>query len=221
MGTILEELAVCIERGKVNRASSYPPDMKDKEGADEFTQKALDEGASAEDILNQALIAGMTKIGVKFKANKVFVPDVLMSAKAMQTAMKHLKPFFQSGAVQRKGKFVIGTVTGDLHDIGKNLVSMMIEGGGWEVIDLGIDVPVHKFIEAIEKNPGCIVGMSALLTTTMANMEKTVKACKEKFPDLKIIVGGAPVTAEFANKIGADSYAEDPQSALDYLGTLT
>ena len=143
-----------------------------------------------------------------------------MAAKAMHTAMNHLKPYFQSGDVKRKGTFIIGTVVGDLHDIGKNLVCMMIEGGGWEVIDLGINVSTDKFIQAIDKYPGSIVGMSALLTTTMVNMQKTVNECKEKYPDIKIIVGGAPVTDEFAKKIGADFYSPDPQGALEYLNNL-
>ena len=146
MEDLLKEIAHCVEFGKINKSSPYPPDMKDKIGADELTKQALESGIDPNDILTKGLIAGMEKISVKFKNNEVFVPQVLMSAKTMSTAMNHLKPLFLSGEVQRKGKFIIGTVAGDLHDIGKNLVSMMIEGNGWEVIDLGTDVSAEKSI---------------------------------------------------------------------------
>jgi len=217
MSTTLEQLAVCVERGKVNEKSPYPPDLKGQKGADELAKQALEEGVAAGEVLSQGLVIGMQKIGVKFRENKVFVPEVLMAARAMNAGMAHLKPFFQSGAVQRKGKFVIGTVSGDLHDIGKNLVSMMVEGGGWEVIDLGIDVGTEKFLKSIEENPGCVVGLSALLTTTMANMETTVREIKAKYPNTKVLVGGAPLTHDFANKIGADCYGADPQGAVEFL----
>jgi 5-methyltetrahydrofolate--homocysteine methyltransferase len=159
----------------------------------------------------------MGAIGKKFSENKVFVPDVLMAAKAMQAGMAHLRPFFESGEAQHRGTLIIGTVQGDLHDIGKNLVCMVMEGGGFKVVDLGVDVSTEKFMEAVKENPGCAVGLSALLTTTMVNMEKTVKAVKETDADTKVIVGGAPLTMEFAKKIGADFYSPDPQGALDYL----
>jgi methanogenic corrinoid protein MtbC1 len=159
----------------------------------------------------------MTKIGAKFSAGKAFVPEMLMAAKAMSTAMVHLKPFFSSGEVKRKGVFVIGTVAGDLHDIGKNLVSMSVEGAGWEVIDLGVDVKTEKFLEAVEKYPDCVLGLSALLTTTMANMEKTVQEIKAKYPSKVILVGGAPLSTDFCEKIGATFYSETPQGAIEFL----
>lgn len=217
MSELLDQLAVCVERGKVNAASPFPPDLKGQDGADEITKQLLDQDVAPEAILNDALIVGMSKIGAKFRANEVFVPEVLMAAKAMGAAMEHLKPHFDSGKIKRKGKFIIGTVSGDLHDIGKNLVSMMVEGGGFEVIDLGVDVSTEKFISSIEEHPGAFLGMSSLLTTTMANMEASVKAVKEKHPDQKICIGGAPVTQEFAEQIGADSYSDDPQGVLEYL----
>ncbi len=220
MENILEKLSHCIEFGKINMASPYPPDMKGQEGADELARAALKEGISAGDVLRQGLVPGMEKVGVKFRENKVFVPQVLMSAKAMNAAMEHLKPYFQSGEVERKGKFVIGTVAGDLHDIGKNLVSMMIEGSGWEVIDLGVDVPTAKLIETIRENPDCVVGLSALLTTTMTNMAETVREIKAGYPDQKIIVGGAPLTDDFRKEIGADYYSPDPQGAVEYLNSV-
>lgn len=217
MSDLLKEIAVCIERGKVNATSPYPPDMKGKDGADELVKKALDKGVPASEILEKALIIGMGEIGRKFSKNEVFVPDVLMAAKAMQAAMKHLRPFFDSGEAKHRGTFIIGTVQGDLHDIGKNLVAMVIEGGGFKVVDLGVDVSAEKFTEAVKQNPGASVGLSALLTTTMINMEKTVKMVKEAVPGTRVIVGGAPLTQEFADKIGADAYSPDPQGALDFL----
>ncbi len=220
MSEILEKIAHCIEFGKINKESPYPPDLKGQDGADEYTKAALDHGISANDILQKGMIPGMEKVGIKFKANKIFVPQVLMSAKAMSTAMEHIKPFFLSGDVMRKGKFVIGTVAGDLHDIGKNLVSMMIEGAGWEVIDLGVDVSPDRFIKAVEDHPGSILGLSAMLTTTMVNMETIVSTIKEKYPEQRIIIGGAPLNNDFRAEIGADFYSPDPQGAIEYINAL-
>lgn len=216
MSEFVEQLAVCVERGKVNKDAPYPPDLKGQDGADELAQQALEDGLKPDEILDGCIL-GMDRIGTKFSENKAFVPELLMSAKAMSAAMDHLKPFFQSGQVVRKGTFVVGTVAGDLHDIGKNLVAMVAEGGGFEVIDLGTDVSTDKFLAAIDEHPGCIVGMSALLTTTMVNMESTIKAIKAKSPDTQVLIGGAPVTQEFADKIGADGYSTDPQGAVAIL----
>ncbi|GMV94633.1 MAG: trimethylamine corrinoid protein [Candidatus Hydrogenedentota bacterium] len=217
MDEILERIAMCIERGKVNAASPYPPDLKGQDGADELTKAALDMEIDPNDVLAKGLVVGMNTIGKKFSENKVFVPDLLMAAKAMQASMAHLRPFFESGKAKHRGTFIIGTVQGDLHDIGKNLVSMVMEGGGWQVVDLGVDVSAEKFLDALRAHPNSAIGLSALLTTTMVNMEKIVTAVRAEFPDTKIIVGGAPLTDEFAKKIGADAYAPDPQGALDYL----
>ncbi len=217
---LLEQIANCIEFGKINLNSPYPPNMKGQEGADELTLKALDEGIPANDILKNGLVIGMEKVGVKFRENKVFVPQVLMSAKAMNAATLHLKPYFNDGSIQRKGKFILGTVAGDLHDIGKNIVGMMIEGNGWEVIDLGTDVKTEQFEKAIQEYGDCVIGMSSLLTTTMPNMEASVKAIKARYPEQKIIIGGAPITEDFKNNIGADFYSEDPQGAAEYLNSL-
>lgn len=220
MEELLEQIAYCVEFGKINKLAPYPPDMKGKDGADELTREALDKGFTANDVLQKALILGMERVGIKFRDNKVFVPQVLMSAKAMHTAMEHLKPYFQSGSIKRKGIFVIGTVAGDLHDIGKNLVSMMIEGNGWQVVDLGTDVKPEKFVEAAKENPGCTIGLSALLTTTMGNMEKTVQELKEQIPGIIILIGGAPVNDNFREKIGADFYSPDPQGAVEFLNKM-
>lgn len=217
MNELLSEIAECIEFGKINKASPYPPQMKGQDGADELTKRAIEEGVAAQAILTEGLMVGMGKIGVKFRANKVFVPQVLMSAKAMSTAMIHLKPFFLSGEVTQKGTFIIGTVEGDLHDIGKNLVSMMVEGNGWKVVDLGTDVKAEQFVEAIKEHNNAFIGLSALLTTTMVNMEKITKAIKNEVPEAIVTVGGAPVTQDFCEKIGADSYSADPQGLVEYL----
>ena len=220
MDNILEKLAYSVENGKINKTSPYPPNMKDQDGADELAKRALEEGIKPDEILENALIPAMANVGNKFSKKEIYVPQMLMAAKAMNSAMVHLKPFFQSGETKRKGKFIIGTVSGDLHDIGKNLVAMMIEGGGWEVIDLGVDVGAEKFLKAMDDHPNAIVGMSALLTTTMENMKKIVTAIREKHSTSKILVGGAPVTKEYCEKIGADFYSPDPQGAVNYLKQL-
>jgi methanogenic corrinoid protein MtbC1 len=220
MNDLLQNLAKCVEFGKIDKLSPYPPDLKGQDGADEIAKKALEEGISPNEILKQALIPAMAVVGNKFTRKEIYVPQMLMSAKAMSSAMKHLKPFFQSGEARRKGKFIIGTVAGDLHDIGKNLVAMMIEGGGWEVIDLGVDVSSDKFLKAIDENPDAVIGLSALLTTTMENMKKIVTVIREKYSDSKILVGGAPLTMEYCQKIGADFYSPDPQGAVNYLKQL-
>lgn len=216
---LLQKLSECVEFGKINLASPYPPNMKGQPGADEYTKEALEAGAQPSEILDE-LVAAMGKVGQKFTENKIFVPQMLLSAKAMSAAMTHLKPFFASGAVQRKGTFIIGTVFGDLHDIGKNLVAMMVEGAGWEVIDLGIDVKIEKFVEAVQQHPGAALGISALLTTTMVNIQPVIEAVKAASPDTKIIVGGAPLSAEFAASIGADAYGKTPQDDIVWLDTL-
>jgi len=217
---LLNRIATCVEFGKINKSAPYPPDLKGQDGADELTRLALENGIPPTDILNLALIAAMERVGQKFTERKIFVPQMLIAAKAMGAAMQHMKPYFSSGDLKRKGTLVIGTVFGDLHDIGKNLVAMMIEGSGWEVIDLGVDVKTTRFIDAIEKNPGCVIGLSALLTTTMANMENTVKEIREKYPEITILVGGSPVTTDFCNKIGATFYSPNPQGAVEYLKTI-
>jgi 5-methyltetrahydrofolate--homocysteine methyltransferase len=219
MDELVAKISACIERGKVNQASPYPKDMKGEAGADEFVRQALAAGAGPEVIL-QACSDGMQRIGAKFGRGEAFVPELLMAAKAMNAAMAHLKPFFLAGTVKPKGCFVLGTVSGDLHDIGKNLVSMVVAGNGWEVVDLGVDVKTAKFFDAIRSHPGCIVGLSALLTTTMGNMAATVKEIKAQFPKTVVLVGGAPLTAEAATRMGADGYAPDPQRAAALLNQL-
>jgi len=199
----IEELAHTVEIGK----SKLVPGL---------VQECLDEGDAPIDILNKGMIDAMAVVGEKFKNNEIFVPEMLVAAKAMKKGVEVLKPHLAGDNSTRIGKMVMGTVNGDLHDIGKNLVIMMIESTGYEVVDLGIDVPVEKFVEAAENDPEVtVVGVSALLTTTMPAMQATVAAlnaspARSRF---KIMVGGAPITQEFATEIGADVYTEDAASA--------
>ena len=179
------------------------------------TKEAIAERMPAEKILKEGLIAGMEVIGVRFKNNEVYVPEVLMAARAMKMAMQVLEPELVKAGVKPVGKFVIGTVQGDLHDIGKNLVAMMMKGAGFDVIDLGVDVASEKFIERAKATGAQLVGMSTLLTTTMPGMEKTLKAIRSAGLGAKVMVGGAPVTQSYADKIGADGYAPDAASAVD------
>lgn len=183
----------------------------------EAVQKALDEGMSAEKILKEGLIIGMGEIGELFKNNEVYVPEVLIAARAMTAGLTILKPILSAAGVAPAGRVAIGTVKGDLHDIGKNLVSMMLEGAGFALIDLGIDVSPEKFVDAIENQDVQIVCMSALLTTTMPNMKSTIDLINAKGlrSKVKIMIGGAPVTQAYADEIGADGYSDDAASAVD------
>jgi len=217
MDDIVAKIALCVERGKVNAESRYPPELKGQDGADELTKQALDRNIRPGEILTFGLISGMQRVGEKFKRNEFYLPDVLVAAKAMNAAMEHLRPYFVSGDVRHKGKVVMGTVSGDLHDIGKKIVAMFLEGSGWEVIDCGVDVSPKGFVEAVRENKPVAVGMSALLTTTMVHMEEAVRTIKSEFPEMKVLVGGAPVTAEFARRIGADMTSAHPQEAVEYL----
>jgi 5-methyltetrahydrofolate--homocysteine methyltransferase len=183
----------------------------------EYTQKALEEGVDLEKILNDGFIPAMDVVGSRFQANEIYVPEMLISAKAMKAGMKILEPLLTKAGIEPIGKVVIGTVKGDLHDIGKNLVSMMLEGAGFEVIDAGVDVSAQKFMDLVKENNANILGLSALLTTTMVEIKNVIDAFKENGlrDDLKIIVGGAPVNADYAKEIGADGYSPDAASAAD------
>ena len=189
----------------------------DDDAVAELVQEALDQGLAPQDILSGGLIAGMDEVGKDFKAGELFVPEVLIAARAMHAGMGVLRPLLAESDVPSAGKFVIGTVEGDLHDIGKNLVRMMIEGAGFETIDLGTDVKASAFVEAVREHQPKLVGMSALLTTTMVNMKGTIEALEEAGlrDSVKVMIGGAPVTAAFAEEIGADAYAPDAASAVD------
>lgn len=183
----------------------------DHELVDKLTRAALADGVAALEIMDFGLIAGMGIVGIKFRQNFIFVPEVLACARAMKAGMAHIEPILSAAGIQKVGKVIMGTVKGDLHDIGKNLCIMMLRGAGFEVIDLGVDTSPDRFIEAVEEHEAPIVGMSALLTTTMPNMGKTIEAFidADLRDRVKIIVGGAPVTQDFANDMGADGYGKD------------
>ena len=186
----------------------------------EITKAAISEGLSPADILNKGLVAGMDTIGERFKNNEVYIPEVLIAAYAMKAAMAVLEPKLIEAGVQPLAKAVVGTVKGDLHDIGKNLVAMMLKGAGFEVIDLGVDVSDEKFVQKAKETKAKLIGMSALLTTTMPSMQKTIIALKAAGLTVKTMIGGAPVTQNYADKIGADGFAPDAASAVDLAKAL-
>ena len=201
---IFDEISLNLQQGRAKN-------VKD------LVQQAVDTGHNVKDILEKGLLAGMDIIGTKFKNNEVYVPEVLIAARAMKAGTDTLKPYMASSGVVSAGKVIVGTVKGDLHDIGKNLVKMMLEGKGLEVIDLGVDVSKEKFVEAVKENDAGVIACSALLTTTMSEMKGVVEALvTEGLRDkVKIMVGGAPVTETFKNNIGADFYAPDAASAAE------
>jgi len=198
----LKALAEAVIKGDANEAVT-------------ITKEAIGEHMPAGKILNEGLVAGMDVVGVRFKNNEIYIPEVLIAARAMKMAMQILEPELVKAGVKPVGSFVVGTVQGDLHDIGKNLVAMMMKGAGFEVIDLGVDVATDKFVERVKSSGAQLVGISTLLTTTMPSMEKTLKAIKNSGLKAKVLVGGAPVTQSYADKIGADGYAPDAASAVD------
>jgi 5-methyltetrahydrofolate--homocysteine methyltransferase len=207
--TLFEELAGNLIKG-------------DAPGTEALTIRALEQGVAPSEVLNKGLIAGMEVVGTKFKNNEFYVPEVLIAARAMKAGMKVLRPKLVESGVKPLGRFVVGTVKGDLHDIGKNLVAMMMEGAGFEVIDLGADVPSEKFIAAIKEKNASVIGMSALLTTTMLQMKDVVATLKANGlkDSVKVIVGGAPLNQSYADEIGADGYAPDAASAVDLVKKL-
>ncbi|MCX5632057.1 MAG: corrinoid protein [Phycisphaerae bacterium] len=192
----------------------------DQKTAVEITRAAINENMAPEQILNEGLISGMNVIGARFKKNEVYIPEVLIAARAMKMAMELLEPKLVAAGVKPLGKCAIGTVQGDLHDIGKNLAAMMLKGAGFDVVDLGVDVSTQKFVEKARETKAKIIGMSALLTTTMPAMAKTIKALKDAGIAVKIMIGGAPITQAYADKIGADGYAPDAASAVDLAKSL-
>lgn len=206
---VLQELANAIISGK----------MTDTE---KLVQQALDANIPVQDVLNKGMIAGMDVVGQKFKNNEFYVPEVLIAARAMKAGMKILKPKLAESGVEPIARLALGTVKGDLHDIGKNLVAMMLEGAGFEIVDLGVDVAPEKYLAAIKEKQVKLIGMSALLTTTMLNMKATIEALKSSGlrDSVKIIIGGAPVTQSYADEIGADGYAADAATAVSVVKHL-
>ena len=186
----------------------------EEEGLD-LTNKYLKEGNKPEDIIKEGLVASMNVVGTRFKAYEMYLPEVIMSANAMKKSMEIVKPLIAEGDIPSMGKVIIATIEGDLHDIGKNLVSMMLEGAGYELIDLGVDVPVDKIMQVIDENDVKLVGISALLTTTMMALESAIKRIRGEKLDVKVMVGGAPLTQDFADKIGANGFAPDALRAIE------
>ncbi len=201
---IFQELSLGLQQGETRKVA-------------ELTRQAIEEGIGPGKILNDGLIAGMAVVGEKFKSHEIFLPDVLLAAKAMYAGMDLLKPLLIRDGIGDIGKVVIGTVQGDLHDIGKNLVGIMLKGAGFQVIDLGNDVSPQRFIETAKNENADVIGMSALLTTTMAVMKDVVDLAKERqiYGKTKIIVGGAPLSEQYAHEIGADAYCFDGVSAVE------
>ena len=220
MDSTLETLREAVSRGKASLDSPYPPEMAGRKGAVELTAELLEAGVGAQTILEQALIPAMREVGARFQKGECFVPEMLVAANAMKKAMEQLKDELAQAAVEPRGTFILGTVKGDQHDIGKNLVAMMLEGAGWRVIDLGVDVPPERFADTLGEHPGAAVGLSALLTTTMPMMEQTVALLRERFPEVVTLVGGAPVNEAFAEQIGASGTADNPQGAVELLERL-
>ncbi len=185
-----------------------------------LVQAAIDEGVDAGTILNDGLVAGMSVVGQKFKNNEFYVPEVLIAARAMNAGMEVLQPKLAEGDVKPAGTVVIGTVKGDLHDIGKNLVAMMLKGGGFQIVDAGVDVPADKFLEKVKESGAQVIALSALLTTTMPQMKAVLDELSSAGMDVKVMVGGAPLTQEYADEIGAHGYAPDAASAVDLAKSL-
>ena len=204
MAVDLQELADNIIRGKKNPAV-------------ELTKQAIEEHVDLQTIINEGLIAGMAVVGERFKNNEFYVPEVLIAARAMRESMAVLQPLLAAGGVKPVGTVVIGTVKGDLHDIGKNLVAMMLQGNGFEVVDMGVDVSAEKFVEAVKQHHPNAVALSALLTTTMPSMKEIIDGLEAAGlrDKVKVMIGGAPVTQKFADEIGADGYSPDAASAVD------
>ena len=210
MSDILKEIADKLDSCDAQSISGVTGDVK----------KAIAQGLTPGEILENGLLAGLSRVGVKFKADEIFIPEVLISARALHESMDILRPLMTQEDIKHRGRIVLGTVKGDLHDIGKNLVGIMLEGAGFEVIDLGINVPSEKFVQAAKENTPEIVGLSALLTTTMMEMKTVIGALKSAGLNTRIIVGGAPITKEFADEIGADAYGQNAGDAVEKVAEL-
>lgn len=210
----LEIIKERVIQGHINAQSKYPPELEGQPGVEELVREALEARLEVNDILRSALIAGMDVVGDKFSAGEYFVPEMMFSAKAMKAGLQILRPYMGDSDNTSLGKVILGTVQGDMHDIGKNLVGMMLEGAGFEVIDLGINTSPDKFVEAARQHPQALVGLSALLTITMEKMRDVVQNFRHQGLGNKVFIGGAPVTKKFADEIGADGYAPDASQAV-------
>ena len=217
MADLLEKIAEGVIEGRADKHSPLVEEKKGSPGVKELTRLAVDDGISVEDIIDKGLLAGMEVVGKKFKNDEIFIPEVLISAEALNAGMELIKPLIVKAGLKPRSKIVIGTVKGDLHDIGKNLVCMMLQGAQFDVIDLGVDIPKKKFIDTIKQEQPQLLGLSCLLTSSMHELKKVIEAVeKEGLHDrIRILVGGAPVTKEYAEEIGADGFAEDAVLAVE------
>ena len=217
---VVDQIKQAVINGKVDADSQYPPGSEGEPGVRELVQEALDSGKDVDVVLNQGLIEAMKIVGDKFDKHEYFVPEMLLSAEAMKAGMKLLEPHLSSAQQEQKGVVIIGTVKGDIHDIGKNLVSIMLEGAGFKVIDLGTDNSADEFLEQAREHPSAIVGLSALLTTTMQYMREVIQSLRENGMENKVLIGGAPVHQAFAEEIQADGYSKNATGAVSKVSEL-
>ena len=216
MPDLLQDITRTVIEGRADMNSLFPSEKIGEPGVKELTQKAIKEGINLQEILDSGLLAGMNVVGVKFRGGELFIPEVMLCGQALKAGIDVLKPIIVESGLKSLAKFVIGTVQGDLHDIGKNLVSMMLQGAGFEVVDLGIDVPREKFVEVVRQEKPQMLGTSSLLSSTMPEMRKIIEILEEEGlrDQVKVMVGGAPVRESYAEQIGADGYAPDAISAV-------
>jgi len=210
MNDPLKEIADKLDSCEPRKISEVP----------ESAKKALSQGLSPEQIMEEGLLEGLRRVGMKFKTGEVFIPEVLVAARAVHGSMDILKPSMKKGELKQRGRVLLGTVKGDLHDIGKNLVGIMLEASGYEIIDMGVNVPAERFIESVKENRADVLGLSALLTTTMNEMKTVLDLLKSEGVQTKVIVGGAPITQEFADRIGADAYGVNAGEAVEKVAAL-
>lgn len=218
--SLISEIRDNVVAGRMDIKSPYPPDLAGTPGVRDLVQKALDGGLPVGEILKDGLIAGMEVIGNKFSAGDCFVPEMLISARSMKAGLELLEPHLVGQNIEKLGTIIMGTVQGDMHDIGKNLVGMMLEGGGFEVIDIGIDAPPQKFVEVAQEHPKAVIGLSALLTTTMGTMKTTIDTLRAAGCNNKVIIGGAATSQQFADEISADGFSIDAAKAVPLVKNL-
>jgi 5-methyltetrahydrofolate--homocysteine methyltransferase len=217
---LLKRIEELVVRGHIDAESRYPKDLSGQPGVREKVADALEKGISPQDILTHGLISAMKIVGEKYEKNEIFVPEMLFSARAMKSGLNQIRPMLVGDVSVRVGTVILGTIQGDMHDIGKNLVGMMLEGAGFEVIDLGINTPVSKFVESARQHPEAVIGMSALLTVTMKNMKTVIESLRSNGLENKVMIGGAPVTQSFADEIGAEGYSLNANQAVSLAKNL-
>ncbi|MBC8401135.1 MAG: cobalamin B12-binding domain-containing protein [Candidatus Marinimicrobia bacterium] len=218
--SLINEIKDNVVAGRMDVNSPYPPELAGTPGVRDLVRKALDDGLPVGAVLKDGLIAGMEVIGNKFSAGECFVPEMLISARSMKAGLELLEPHLVGQNIEKLGTIIMGTVQGDMHDIGKNLVGMMLEGGGFEVVDIGIDTPPQKFVEVAQEHPKAVIGLSALLTTTMGTMKTTISALRAAGCSNRVIIGGAATSQQFADEISADGFSIDAAKAVPLVKKL-